>query len=84
MTDTVEIRASSPVGEMGTALIAIFLEGGPTELPLQSRSFLVAPGEVVRIRFRDHYCYYRRTDRLVYFVGDRCVVFQWIKTEKAV
>ena len=64
--------------ECPTDLMPVFLDGGPLDFPLPSRSFCVSKDlEIIRIRYRGGYECYKRSDRQVYFVGDRCRVFEW-------
>ncbi|MBV9312936.1 MAG: hypothetical protein JO100_04155 [Pseudonocardia sp.] len=63
--------------------VAVFLDGGPAALSLPARCFHTVPGEIIRVMVADHHCYFRRTDQLVYFAGDRCVKFVWTRSEPA-
>ena len=56
-----------------------FLQGGPDELSLYSRSFQVSVDtDVITMRCSAGHCSYKRTDRVVYFAGERCLLFEWI------
>lgn|SRR5882757_293495 len=76
------VEEQRAVTELGRLLV--FLYGGPAEIPCSSRSFHVPDKSiVVSLRFGRGKCRFHRTDRLIYFAGGRCTVFEWFETEQS-